>query len=157
MNRPDKIKIGYKEYKLEEWKQTVASANEAQGQFFAKEGIIGYTGDETGVSHANTLIHEILHAIIYQWNMDLDEKIEESVVNGLANGLTTIFVDNPKLQNINRETLVRIIQKILQLVKKLICLYMLILKLDQIRFQRKKKTKLKHLLIRWQMREIIRR
>ena len=97
MQTLDKIKIGYRNYKLEEWKQTVASANEAQGQFFSKEGVIGYTGDEKGVSHANTLIHELLHAIIYQWNMDLDEKIEESVVNGLANGLTTIFVDNPKL------------------------------------------------------------
>jgi hypothetical protein len=29
--------------------------------------------------------------------MELDEKVEELVVNGLANGLTTIFVDNPKL------------------------------------------------------------
>ena len=99
MERPEKIKIGYREYTLEEWKQTVASANEAQGQFFAKEGVIGYTAEETGVSHANTLIHECLHAIIYQWNMDLDEKVEELVVNGLANGLTTIFVDNPKLMD----------------------------------------------------------
>ena len=97
MNIPEKIKIGYREYKLEEWKQTVATANEAHGQFFSKEGIIGYITDEKGVSHANTLLHEILHAIIYQWNMDLDEKVEESVVNGLANGLTTIFVDNPNL------------------------------------------------------------
>ena len=99
MNIPEKIKIGYREYKLEEWKQTVATANEAHGQFFAKEGIIGYTTDEKGVSHANTLIHECLHAIIYQWNMELEEKVEESVVNGLANGLTTIFVDNPKLMD----------------------------------------------------------
>ena len=97
MNIPEKIKIGYREYKLEEWKQTVASANEAQGQFFAKEGVIGYTADETGVSHANTLIHEMLHAIIYQWNMDLDERAEESIVNSLTNGLTTVFVDNPQL------------------------------------------------------------
>ena len=97
MHALDKIKIGYKNYKLEEWKQTVASANEAQGQFFAKEGVIGYTADEKGVSHANTLFHEILHAIIYQWNMELEEKVEESIVNGLANGLTTILVDNPKL------------------------------------------------------------
>ena len=103
MNIPDKIKIGYREYKLEEWKQTVASANEAQGQFFAKEGIIGYTAEEKGVSHANTLLHECLHAIIYQWNMDLEEKIEESIVNGLANGLTTIFVDNPKLMDYFKE------------------------------------------------------
>ena len=103
MERPEKIKIGYREYTLEEWKQTVASANEAQGQFFAKEGVIGYTAEETGVSHANTLIHEMLHAIVYQWNMDLDEKVEELVVNGLANGLTTIFVDNPKLMDFLKE------------------------------------------------------
>ena len=97
METPDKIKIGYRDYKLEEWKQTVASANEAHGQFFSKEGIIGYTVEEKGVSHANTIIHECLHGIIYQWNMDLEEKVEELVVSGLANGLTTIFVDNPKL------------------------------------------------------------
>ena len=103
MNTPEKIRIGYKDYKLEEWKQTVASANEAQGQFFAKEGVIGYTAEETGVSHANTLIHECLHAIIYQWNMELEEKVEESIVNGLANGLTTIFVDNPKLMDFLKE------------------------------------------------------
>ena len=61
--------------------------------------MIGYTAEETGVSHANTLIHEILHAIVYQWNMELEEKDEERLVNGLANGLTTIFVDNPKLMD----------------------------------------------------------
>ena len=99
METPSKIKIGYRDYKLEEWKQTVASANDAHGQFFAKEGVIGYTVEEKGVSHANTIIHECLHAIIYQWNMDLEEKVEELVVSGLANGLTTIFVDNPKLMD----------------------------------------------------------
>ena len=97
MQTPEKIKIGYKNYKLEEWNQTVASANEAQGQFFSIEGVIVYTADEKGVSHANTLIHEILHAIVYQWNMELDEKTEEHIVNGITNGLTTVLVDNPKL------------------------------------------------------------
>ena len=99
MKVPEKIKVGYRDYKLEEWKQTVATANEAHGQFFSKEGIIGYTTDEKGVSHANTILHEVLHAIIYQWNMELDDKVEEQVVNGLANGLTTVFVDNPELMD----------------------------------------------------------
>ena len=99
MNIPDKIKVGYKEYKLEEWKQTVASANEAQGQFFSKEGVIGYVTTEKGVSHANTILHEVIHAIIYQWNIELGEKMEEVVVNGLTNGLTTVFVDNPELMD----------------------------------------------------------
>ena len=96
MNIPEKIKVGYREYKLEKWKQTVANANDAHGQFFAKEGIIGYTEEEKGISHANTLLHEILHAIVYQWNIELGDK-EEPVVNGLTNGLTTVFVDNPNL------------------------------------------------------------
>ena len=97
MQRPDKIKIGYRDYKLEEWKQTVASANEATGQFFSKEGVIGYAKDENGVAHANTIIHELIHAIVYQWNIELEDKVEETVATTLSNGLTTIFVDNPKL------------------------------------------------------------
>ena len=99
METPDKIKVGYRNYKLEEWKQTVASANDAHGQFFAKEGIIGYTVEEKGVSHANTILHELLHDIIYQWHIELDEKTEEIVVNGLTNGLTTVFVDNLELMD----------------------------------------------------------
>ena len=101
---PEKIKIGYKEYRLEKWKQTVASANEAQGQFFAKEGIIGYTDEEKGVSHANTLLHEIIHAVVYQWNIDVGEK-EETIVNGLTNGITTVLVDNPKLMDYLRKSI----------------------------------------------------
>ena len=96
MQIPDKIKVGYSEYKLEEWKQSVANANDAHGQFFAKEGVIGYTAEEKGVSHANTILHEIMHAVIYQWNIELGEKEEEHLVNALSNGLTTVLVDNPK-------------------------------------------------------------
>ena len=103
MNIPEKIKVGYRDYKLEEWKQTVATANEAHGQFFSKEGIIGYAAYEKGVSHANTLLHEILHAIVYQWNIELEEKEEEKLVNSLTNGLTTVFVDNPKLMDYLKE------------------------------------------------------
>jgi len=99
MKIPEKIKIGYRDYKLEEWKQTVASANDAHGQFFAKEGIIGYTVEEKGVSHANTILHELLHGIIYQWDIELGEKEEEHLVNALSNGLTAVFVDNPNLMD----------------------------------------------------------
>ena len=94
---PETIKIGYRNYKLEAWKQTVATANEASGQFFIKEGVLGYNEEAKGVSHANTILHEVMHGIIYQWSMELEEKVEELVVNGLANGLTTVFVDNPQL------------------------------------------------------------
>ena len=94
---PESIKIGYRNYKLEAWKQTVATANEASGQFFITAGVLGYNQEEKGVSHANTILHEIMHGIIYQWNMELEERAEESIVNSLTNGLTTVFVDNPQL------------------------------------------------------------
>ena len=96
---PQSIKVGYRDYKLEKWKQTIANAGDAHGQFFAKEGVIGYTEEEKGVSHANTILHELFHAIIYQWHIVLDDKMEEAVVNGLTNGLMTVFVDNPELMD----------------------------------------------------------
>ena len=37
MQRPDKIKIGYRDYKLEEWKQTVASAMKHKDSFLLKK------------------------------------------------------------------------------------------------------------------------
>ena len=44
-------------------------------------------------------MHEILHAVVYQWNIELGEKEEETLVNSLTNGLVTVFVDNPDLMD----------------------------------------------------------
>ena len=100
---PESIKIGYRDYRLEKWKQTVANANDAHCQFFEKEVVIVYTEEEKGVSHANTILHEILHAVIYQWNIELGDKEEEHLVSALSNGLTTVLVDNPKLMDYFKE------------------------------------------------------
>ena len=35
--------------------------------------------------------------------MELEEKEEEKLVNGITNGLTTVFVDNPKLMDYLKE------------------------------------------------------
>ena len=43
------------------------------------------------------MIHEIFHAIVFQWGIELDDKEEEKICNTLANGLTTVYVDNPWL------------------------------------------------------------
>ena len=39
--------------------------SDSHGQFLSKEGLIGLS-DEDNISHVNTLLHEVLHAIIYQ-------------------------------------------------------------------------------------------
>ena len=42
---------------------------------------------------------KFLHSIIYQWHIDLEDKEEEKLVSGIANGLTTVFVDNIELMD----------------------------------------------------------
>ena len=60
--------------------------------------------DEDNISHVNTLLHEVLHAIIYQWGLDVGDK-EEHIVNVLANATTTVLVDNPWLTKYLEEKL----------------------------------------------------
>ena len=52
----------------------MAKVNELHGQFLTSEGVIAYPPLEDSVSHGNTFIHEILHAIIYQWGIELMRK-----------------------------------------------------------------------------------
>tara|TARA_Y100001963_G_scaffold45434_1_gene64064 strand:- start:4840 stop:5208 length:369 start_codon:yes stop_codon:yes gene_type:complete len=95
----DYIKIGYRNYKLDVWPDTFASTEEAEGEFFAKDGKIGIKGSTLGSMHgANTLLHEILHAIVYQYGLaeDIKDK-EEKIVNTLTNGLSAVLIDNPWL------------------------------------------------------------
>lgn len=94
------IKIGYKKYILEVNDKVWNRQTESYGQFLSKEGIIAISSEEEGISQANTLIHEILHGIVYQWGLELDlDTKEEKVVNALSNGLSTVFMDNPWLIN----------------------------------------------------------
>ena len=95
INLPDSIKIAYQDYLFQEWSKNLASSNEAYGEFFQKEKVIGLSRTDNGISHANTLMHEILHGIMLQWHTDLNEKDEEKVCSTIANGLTTVMRDNP--------------------------------------------------------------
>lgn len=91
------IKIGYRNYKIKNLDSIVSKCNEINGQFLASDGVIALSSEEDSISHTNTLIHEILHGIVYQWGIDIDEKEEEKICNTIANGLTTVLVDNPWL------------------------------------------------------------
>lgn len=46
---------------------------------------------------ANTLLHELLHAICHCYNLDLSYKLEEKVVSNLTNGLMEVLSRNPEL------------------------------------------------------------
>lgn len=47
------------------------------------------------IEEADTLLHEVMHAIFYQMGIGLSYKQEEHVVRRLATGLTAVFQDNP--------------------------------------------------------------
>ena len=94
------IKIGYTKYKLQIWDKLTASSNEAYGEFFQREQVIGIDGNQTGLQLVNTLLHEIMHGIIYQYGMKLDgdaDVREETLVNVITNGMCQVYVDNPWL------------------------------------------------------------
>ena len=94
------IKIGYGKYKLQLWDKLTASSNEAYGEFFERQMAIGIDTNQTGVQLVNTLLHEIMHGIIYQYGMKLDgdaDHREETLVNVITNGMTTVYSDNPWL------------------------------------------------------------
>ena len=107
MDLKDYIKIGYRNYKLDIWPDTFATTEEAEGEFFAKEGKIGIKGSTINSAHgANTLLHEVLHAIAYQYAISdiLKEHKEEKLVNTFTNGLMAVFVDNPWLLDYIKST-----------------------------------------------------
>ena len=96
---PNSIKIGYVDYQFDFWPDTFSTTEEAQGEFFAQTGKIGLkTSGLESVHGTNTLLHEIIHGIFYQFGLceDVGDK-EEKIVNTTANGLSTVFVDNPWL------------------------------------------------------------
>ena len=96
---PNSIKIGYVNYQFDFWPDSFASTEEAQGEFFQLAGKIGLKESTIPSVHGvNTLLHEIMHGIVYQYGMQetLDSN-EEKVVNTMTNGLTNVLVDNPWL------------------------------------------------------------
>tara|TARA_E500000081_G_scaffold2235_1_gene2393 strand:- start:460 stop:774 length:315 start_codon:yes stop_codon:yes gene_type:complete len=90
-----KLKIGYESYDIDWWTATNATSNEASGEFFAKEKKIGVDARESGAQLVNTLLHEALHGVVYHQGLKLGDEQEELIVNSMANGLTSILVDNP--------------------------------------------------------------
>ena len=101
------IKIGYQKYDIDIWPESFATTEEAVGEFFNNDRKIGLRGDYVDTLYgANTLLHEVMHGIVYQYGMvQTMEKFdkEEKIVNTLTNGIMNVFVDNPWLMEYIKE------------------------------------------------------
>ena len=92
---PKSVRVGYATYKIEEWPTELATASERWGECDGMNGIIKLRMDLPAHELANTLLHEILHAV---WSVGAcDDGDEEKCVTIIANQLTQIMQDNPKV------------------------------------------------------------
>jgi hypothetical protein len=87
------IKIGYRIYNVEEWtaKQMEDAGN--AGICDKNKGEICICTSQDDRQIANTFLHEIGHAIYWEWTI-YDKDGEERIITTLTNGLTTVWVDN---------------------------------------------------------------
>ncbi len=94
---PRKIKIGYSTFDIESRTQEWKIKHKAVGRCQVDKSLIEYDFTQSGPEVVNTVIHEILHAIIYIFDIEFDShKKEEYLVRKLSNGIQTVFCDNPE-------------------------------------------------------------
>ena len=107
-NLPEKIKIGYADYKLELFKAKSINPEEMapMGETWSQKHVIRINEEQTQTECASTVIHELLHAITYIFAVQFkDEREEERVVTALSNGISTVLRDNVDLTDWIKKTL----------------------------------------------------
>lgn len=93
---PNRIKIGYATFKIIPRSKYWGKRKKAAGQMEATINRISYDTSQNVHELPNTIVHEILHAINYVFSINYkNNREEEKIVNAIANGLCTVFVDNP--------------------------------------------------------------
>lgn len=91
---PSKVKIGYREYQIVDWEFLDASAHGRMGEIAHISRRIKIATCHGPVQAAETLLHEIIHGVFYVW-CAADQDDEERTTSLLANGLATVWRDNP--------------------------------------------------------------
>ena len=101
---PTSIKVGYRTYSVSLMDHWESTDKQAFGRCDNNGGRIELDAHMDAPKAANTLLHELMHAVWYVWGMD--RKVEEEpAVTIMSNGLTTIMRDNPAFGEWTRECL----------------------------------------------------
>jgi hypothetical protein len=91
---PARVKIGSWEYSVEAWESTEAAGSSRFGQCSTNRKTIQIDPLWGRKKAAHTLLHEIMHAISYEWGV-MDEDKEERRVTSMADGVACVWHDNP--------------------------------------------------------------
>jgi len=101
MKCPSKIKVGYKDITIDLVRSDFSKQTDCYGEYQIRANKIEIQQDLTSTDFANTLFHEIIHAVVNEHSLTVDGNVlsndtnEEIVVNSITNGLMTVFKDNP--------------------------------------------------------------
>jgi len=98
MKLPKKIKIANHVYKIVAWSDEIAFAKSRFGECdcLALEIRIQTNNIKSLVSE--TLVHEIMHAIYWSYNIKVEDD-EERIVGTMAVGMSQVLQDNKMLRN----------------------------------------------------------
>jgi hypothetical protein len=106
---PKRIKIGYLDFKLVPRSKKWSIKHKAVGMCVPEDAHIAYYSKQKRSEVVNTIIHELLHGVVYMFDINFRSlRDEERVVRKMANGLHTVLKDNPQflewiMQNANRD------------------------------------------------------
>lgn len=94
---PSRLRIGAVDFDVELRSMLHAAAHMRRGEFSAEEQTI-WVQEQFASSHcaAQTVVHEVLHALFYVQGIEQGDS-EERIVGALARGLVQVFRDNPGL------------------------------------------------------------
>lgn len=95
--RPKKIKINETDYKVISRSKRWGKAQKAYGQITYDKKLIEITEGQTPQEYLDTVIHEVMHGIIEEYEVAMDKRKEEKFVTKISNHLTDVLKKNPKL------------------------------------------------------------
>ena len=106
---PEKVKIGYQDVLIEWSSASFSKPSDSYGEYDHRKNTISIQDELSDLDEANTLLHEILHGIVYINSLtvggqplDKEDK-EEIVINQMTNGLMQVFRDNKWLLDFLKE------------------------------------------------------
>jgi len=106
-----KIKVGYQDITIERETSTFQKQTDCYGEYDHRKNTITIQNGLDPLDEANTVIHEVLHAIAYINSLTVSgqpldsENKEEITINQITNGLMQVFRDNKWLLTYLKEKL----------------------------------------------------
>jgi len=100
---PETVKVGWNTVNFSFVDPSFIKESDCFGQYLSRECKIEIQKELEGDQLINTVLHEIIHCIIYNSSLNqdggplTDDKSEEQVTNSITNWLLNVFWDNPWL------------------------------------------------------------